>query len=240
MAPSSRSPSASSPAAAGSGSCSRSSRCRVLAGLLFRVADATTTPDEFADDVTRTLIASAILPLVMLLLATAAFGNEVGDRTLVYLVTKPIARWRIVVAEAARVGRRRRDPGRAERAPRGRADRAGRRSAARSRPAPGCSLGAAAYAADLHVGRARDAARAPDRPRLRVRLGGDAGRVPRRHPLPEHPPLHARAHPRARRQPGSRPSTSRSPRARAWSAAVVVIAGFTALAMRKLVRMDVP
>jgi ABC-2 type transport system permease protein len=67
----------------------------VLAALLFRVADSTTTPDEFADDITRTLIASAILPLVILLLATAAFGNEVGDRTLVYLMTKPVARWRI-------------------------------------------------------------------------------------------------------------------------------------------------
>ena len=69
----------------------------LLAGLLFQAADATATPDEFADDVTRAMLASAILPLVMLLLATAAFGNEVGDRTLVYLVTKPIARWRIVV-----------------------------------------------------------------------------------------------------------------------------------------------
>jgi ABC-2 type transport system permease protein len=69
----------------------------LLAGLLFQAANPTTTPDEFADDITRTMIASAILPLVMLLLATAAFGNEVGDRTLVYLVTKPIARWRIVV-----------------------------------------------------------------------------------------------------------------------------------------------
>jgi ABC-2 type transport system permease protein len=68
----------------------------LLAGLLFQVADATATPDEFADDVTRVMLASAILPLVMLLLATASFGNEVGDRTLVYLVTKPIARWRIV------------------------------------------------------------------------------------------------------------------------------------------------
>ncbi len=68
----------------------------LLAGLLFQVADATATPDEFADDVTRVMLASAILPLVMLLLATAAFGNEVGDRTLVYLVTKPIARCRIV------------------------------------------------------------------------------------------------------------------------------------------------
>src|SRR6187551_3232061 len=51
----------------------------LLAGLLFQVADATATPDEFADDVTRVMLASAILPLVMLLLATAAFGNEVGD-----------------------------------------------------------------------------------------------------------------------------------------------------------------
>jgi ABC-2 type transport system permease protein len=67
----------------------------ILAALLFEVADSTTTPDEFADDITRTLITSAILPLVMLLLATAAFGNEVGDRTLVYLMTKPVARWRI-------------------------------------------------------------------------------------------------------------------------------------------------
>ena len=71
----------------------------LLAGLLFQIADATTTPDEFADDVTRIMLASAILPLVMLLLATAAFGNEVGDRTLVYLVTKPVARWRIVAAK---------------------------------------------------------------------------------------------------------------------------------------------
>ena len=69
----------------------------VLAGLLFTVADATATPTEFADDITRALVVSAILPLVMLLLATAAFGNEVSDRTLVYLVTKPVARWRIVL-----------------------------------------------------------------------------------------------------------------------------------------------
>jgi len=71
----------------------------VLGGLLFRLAESTSTPAEFADDITRTLIASAILPLVMLLLASAAFGNEVGDRTLVYLVTKPVARWRIVGAK---------------------------------------------------------------------------------------------------------------------------------------------
>lgn len=68
----------------------------VLAGVLFRTAQSTTTPARFADDVTSSLLASGILPLVMLVLATSAFGNELGDRTLVYLVLKPLARWRIV------------------------------------------------------------------------------------------------------------------------------------------------
>jgi ABC-2 type transport system permease protein len=69
----------------------------VLAGVLFTLADATATPAEFADDITRALVVSTILPLVMLLLGTAALGNEVADRTLVYLVTKPLPRWRIAV-----------------------------------------------------------------------------------------------------------------------------------------------
>jgi len=73
----------------------------LLAGGLFHAADSTTTPAKFADDITSTLIASAILPLVVLLVATAAFGNEVGDRTLVYLFMKPLARWRIVAPKLA-------------------------------------------------------------------------------------------------------------------------------------------
>jgi len=68
----------------------------VLAGVLFRVADSTTTSAEFADGITASLIASGILPLVMLLFATSAFGSELGDRTLSYLVLKPLPRWRIV------------------------------------------------------------------------------------------------------------------------------------------------
>jgi ABC-2 type transport system permease protein len=69
----------------------------VLAGVLFQVADSTTTATDFADDITATLIASAILPLVILLLATGSFGNEVSDRTLVYIVLRPIQRWRIAL-----------------------------------------------------------------------------------------------------------------------------------------------
>ena len=43
------------------------------------------------------LIVAAILPIVMMALATVAFGNELEDRTLSYLVMKPISRWRIVL-----------------------------------------------------------------------------------------------------------------------------------------------
>lgn len=68
----------------------------LLAAALFHAAESTTTAAEYADDITAVLVASAILPLVVLLLGTAAFGNEVSDRTLVYLTTKPLPRWRIV------------------------------------------------------------------------------------------------------------------------------------------------
>jgi ABC-2 type transport system permease protein len=69
----------------------------LLAAVLFHVADSTTPSNEFADEITATLVASGILPLVMLLFATSAFGNELGDRTLGYLVLKPLPRWRIAV-----------------------------------------------------------------------------------------------------------------------------------------------
>jgi len=75
----------------------------LLVAGLFRVAESSHPPAENADDLTSTLIASAILPLVMLLLGVAAFGNDVGDRTLVYLTTKPLARWRIIVPKLAAV-----------------------------------------------------------------------------------------------------------------------------------------
>ena len=73
----------------------------VLAAALFHVGETTTTSARFADNVTTTLIASGILPLVMLLFATSAFGNELVDRTLGYLALKPLARWRIVLPKLA-------------------------------------------------------------------------------------------------------------------------------------------
>jgi ABC-2 type transport system permease protein len=47
------------------------------------------------------LLASAILPIVALAVATAAFGNEMEDRTLSILALTPLPRWKIVVAKFA-------------------------------------------------------------------------------------------------------------------------------------------
>ena len=69
----------------------------VLAALLFRLFADGAEAVEFADGVLAQLVVATGLPLVMLILATASFGNEVDDRTLGYLVLKPISRAAIVV-----------------------------------------------------------------------------------------------------------------------------------------------
>jgi ABC-2 type transport system permease protein len=41
------------------------------------------------------MIITAIVPIVTIALATTAFGNELEDRTLGYLMMKPVSRWKI-------------------------------------------------------------------------------------------------------------------------------------------------
>ena len=65
-----------------------------IAITMVRVGEA---PDEALGDMLDGMIVAAILPIVTMALATAAFGNELDDRTLSYLVLKPVARWRIVL-----------------------------------------------------------------------------------------------------------------------------------------------
>src|ERR687890_2892068 len=57
------------------------------------------TPNEFATDLFRELIVPTLLPIVILLPATAAFGEELEDDTLPYLLMKPISRVRIVLGK---------------------------------------------------------------------------------------------------------------------------------------------
>jgi ABC-2 type transport system permease protein len=61
------------------------------------------TPNEFAIDLFRDLIVPTLLPIVVLLPATAAFGNELEDGTLPYLLMKPVSRLRLVFGKYAAV-----------------------------------------------------------------------------------------------------------------------------------------
>lgn len=67
----------------------------VLIGLLVRVSGG--RPD--ADRVLDTLVVRTVMPLVALIIGTAAIGSEIDDGTAVYLMVKPIARWQIAVAK---------------------------------------------------------------------------------------------------------------------------------------------
>ena len=62
-----------------------------------------------------TLVVRTVMPLVALIVGTAALGSEIEDGTAVYLMVKPIARWRIVAGQGARRGRPDRRAGRARR-----------------------------------------------------------------------------------------------------------------------------
>jgi ABC-2 type transport system permease protein len=81
-------------------------RLLILLGLCavpFAVAAAAGSGGEHPsashlDDVlTNGLLASAILPIVALTVATAAFGNELSDRTLANLTLTPLPHWRIAL-----------------------------------------------------------------------------------------------------------------------------------------------
>ncbi len=71
----------------------------LLFAVIFALVETDPTGLEFSNALTNPVIASTILPLVMLVLATSSFGNELDDHTLPYLVLKPIARWKIVASK---------------------------------------------------------------------------------------------------------------------------------------------
>jgi ABC-2 type transport system permease protein len=59
------------------------------------------TPAEFATFVLDALVVVGLLPIGALIFGTAALGAEIEDGTAVYLLSKPIARWRILLVKVA-------------------------------------------------------------------------------------------------------------------------------------------
>ena len=51
----------------------------------------------FIDTVLDALVIAGALPIITLVMATASFGNEVEDKTLSYLILKPVPRWLIAL-----------------------------------------------------------------------------------------------------------------------------------------------
>jgi len=74
----------------------------VLATLLYRLGGPS---DGDALNVTRRLLGDfglgVLLPLVAVIVGTASLGSELDDGTIVYLLAKPIPRWRIVLVKLA-------------------------------------------------------------------------------------------------------------------------------------------
>jgi ABC-2 type transport system permease protein len=67
----------------------------VLIALLIRISGGQPNADRVLD----TLVVRTVMPLVALVLGPAAIGSEIEDGTAVYLMIKPIARWKIALAK---------------------------------------------------------------------------------------------------------------------------------------------
>jgi ABC-2 type transport system permease protein len=70
----------------------------VLVALLFRLTDNSDDPQTWTSEVLyRGLIITAVLPLAALMFGTSVIGDELEDGTAIYLLTKPIPRWEILL-----------------------------------------------------------------------------------------------------------------------------------------------
>ncbi|MEO8570532.1 MAG: ABC transporter permease [Chloroflexota bacterium] len=69
----------------------------VLIALLIRISGGRSDADRVLD----TLVVRTVMPLIALIVGTAVIGSEIEDGTAVFLMIKPIARWRIALAKAA-------------------------------------------------------------------------------------------------------------------------------------------
>lgn len=68
----------------------------MLFGVIYQIGSVTESPGTYLSNLMIGIILGTLLPITTLILATSAFRDEIEDRTMVYLVVKPISRFRIV------------------------------------------------------------------------------------------------------------------------------------------------
>lgn len=71
--------------------------------VVYLISPDSTSGRQWIDDLFRNVIVPTILPLATVILATNALGNEIEDRTMVYLALKPVRRSRIILEKYAAV-----------------------------------------------------------------------------------------------------------------------------------------
>lgn len=71
----------------------------LIAVIVRAVADGDTPAAEVAANILTGTVTLIVLPVTALFLATAALGSEIEDGTAVYLLSKPVARWRILAGK---------------------------------------------------------------------------------------------------------------------------------------------
>ena len=71
----------------------------LIAVVVRAVADGDTPAAEVAANILTGTVALIVLPLTTLFLAASALGSEIEDGTAVYLLAKPVARWRILAGK---------------------------------------------------------------------------------------------------------------------------------------------
>lgn len=72
----------------------------LIAGII-RIGGTSTDGATLTAGLLDALVVTTVLPLVALVFGTGVLGSELEDGTAVYLLTKPIERWRIVVSKSA-------------------------------------------------------------------------------------------------------------------------------------------
>lgn len=70
----------------------------VLIAAIVRVGGETSDAVGLTADLLDAVVVRTVLPIVALILGSAVLGSELEDGTAVFLLVKPIERWRIVVA----------------------------------------------------------------------------------------------------------------------------------------------
>lgn len=74
----------------------------VLIAVLYRTLGKDLAPDHWAaNTLYARLIVTTVLPLTALVFGTAAIGSEFEDGTAIYILARPLERWRVVVSKLA-------------------------------------------------------------------------------------------------------------------------------------------